>query len=147
MVLAYRPAIVAQLSNWHVLPEAERVTELYFTDYTVLPKSLAAGSHYTIAFTVHNLEHQATVYHYKLTATSDQGTEHSLGNGTFMLNHDDIHLGSADVVVPVKEPHLAIKVELYYKGFAPSNTAETIQTQSINFGVAVTGSRADGVAL
>jgi len=146
-LFVYRVPIIAQLSDWRLLPEPERVTELSFADYATLPKSLVAGSQFTIAFTVHNLEHQKTVYHYKLIATSDQGVEQGLGDGTFMLNHDDVHRANADIIVPVQEPHLAIKVELYYQGFVPRNAAEAMQTQSINFRTAVTVAGARGAAL
>lgn len=138
-LFAYRAPIAKQLSDWRLLPEPERVTELFFTDYSTLPKSFTAGSHHTVAFTVRNLEHQKTVYHYKVIAASDQGAEQSLGDGTFMLDHDRVHLGSADIVVPAFEPRLAIKVELYYQSMTPRTAAETLQTQFINFSAAVTG--------
>lgn len=142
VVFAQRSAIVSQLSEWRLLHEREGLTELYFTDYTNLPKSLAAGSQHTIAFTVHNLEHRATTYHYKLVAASQRGTEKTLGSGTFMLDHDDVRRGSADIIVPAFDPQLAIKVELYYQGIEPHHTAETIRTQVIDFSAAITNSSA-----
>ena len=147
VAFVHRDAIVTQLGEWRLLPEPERVTELYFTDYTKLPKSLAAGSHHTVTFTVHNLEHQPTVYHYRLLATSEQGAEQSLGNGTFMLSHGKLHQGSADIVVPAPNPRLAIKIELYHKSITQPHAAAAIQTQSINFWTEVTHATATKAVL
>lgn len=147
VAFVYRATITSQLSNWRLLHEHERLTELYFTDYTNLPKSLAVGSQHTVAFTVHNLEHRATTYHYKLVAVSHLSTEQTLGSGTFMLDHDGIRLGDVDIVVPASESQLAIKVELYYQGITPNHATEIIQTQSINFSAAVTNSKSGRAAL
>lgn len=133
----HQAAIVRQLRDWHLLPEPQRLTELYFTDHTTLPKTLTADARQTATFTVHNLEHQPTTYHYKLIATAESGTEQVLGDGTFTLDHNDTHLGSADFVVPPFEPRMSIRVDLYYQGVKPGNNAQGIQTQSINYWVTV----------
>lgn len=136
-------AIIKQLRDWRLLPELERVTELYFTDYMTLPKSFAAGSHQTVSFTIHNLEHQAVTYYYRIIATPDSGAEQVLGNGTLMLAHNDSRRSKVDIVIPALKPRISVKVELYYLSTAPGHNTETMQTQSIDYWAAVTDSGAD----
>lgn len=137
VMFVQQTAIVSQLQQWRLIAEPERLTEVYFTDYATLPKILTAGSQHKVTFTVRNLEHRATTYHYRIIGASEPGADLNLGGGTFMLQHDRTHQASADIVVPAAESQLAIKVELYYQGVALHQSAPTMQTQSIDFSVAV----------
>lgn len=134
MGFAGRTAIAQQLYSWHILPRPQRLTELYFTDYTKLPQLLRAGDTQTLTFTVHNLEHQTTTYHYKVVAISpESGAEQALASGTFMLKHDASHVSQDSIVVPALEPRGGIKVDLFYQGTTLGDDTETIQTQSIHY--------------
>jgi len=131
LIFLNRAVIAKQLQDWQVIPQPERLSELYFTGHANLPQSLAAGSNYTVAFTVHNLEHQPITYHYKIVAESpSSNTEQPLGEGTFLLGHDKTQLSEAQVTVPTveAEANVGIRVDLYYKN---AETSETLQTQSI----------------
>ncbi len=128
-----RAAIAEQLQDWQLTPQPERLTELYFTDHTNLPKTLKTGVLEKIAFTVHNSEHQNVTYHYKLVAvTTNPDAEQTLADGTFNLEHDGVHSGSADFTVPNLGPQLSIQLHLYYTSKDPA-----IQTQSIDYWVKV----------
>jgi hypothetical protein len=127
-------AIVNKLNDWDLLPQPERLTELYFTDYNQLPKSLVAGSTEKVTFTVRNLEHQTTTYHYKLIATSEAQAEQTLSNGTFILKHDESQTAQEDIIVPASlGSRISIKVDLYYQG-----KTEDMQTQSIQYWTDIT---------
>lgn len=147
IIIANQAAITKQLGDWRLLHEPERLTELYFTDYTQLPKSLTVGTRQVVTFTVRNLEHQAATYHYKIVAKPDEGAEQPLSNGTFILNHEESHLGSTDIVVPPAETRVAIKVELYYQSITPSSNSEGVRTQSINYWAAVVGASSSKATL
>ncbi len=128
-----RAAIAQRLQDWQLTPQPERLTELYFTDHTKLPKTVKAGATETVAFTVHNLEHQHVTYHYKLVAVlADSDSEQVLNEGTFALDHDGVHLGSVDITVPNLGPQISIQLHLYYTSKDPA-----IQTQSIDYWVRV----------
>lgn len=121
-------------------PKPQTLTELYFTDHSGLPKTLKAGSKHVVAFTVHNLEHAPTTYHYKVLAMSpNTADQQQLTEGTFLLNHDRSRIVQADITVPDTEPRGGIKVELYYKAAQATDKKEDIQTQSIHYWVAMTG--------
>lgn len=87
LALIFSPNINKQLHAWRVLPESERLTELYFTNNTKLPTTYRPGSNQIIAFTVHNLEYRTNKYTYKITQTSQDGaTTILLATGTFSLS-------------------------------------------------------------
>lgn len=133
VVFANRAAIAERLQDWQLTPQPERLTELYFTDHTKLPKTLKAGANETVAFTVRNLEHQKITYHYKLVAMLDNSeVEKVLADGTFALDHDGTHLGNADIVVPNLGPQISIQLHVYY-----TSKDSAIQTQSIDYWVKV----------
>lgn len=80
------PAINRQLHSWRVLPEPERITELYFTEHTKLPTIYSPGSRQVIAFTTHNLEYRPTNYSYTVTQSSQDGSQTGVvGSGSFSL--------------------------------------------------------------
>jgi hypothetical protein len=64
-----------QLNDWKLLPEPEKLTELYFTHPNSLPSTYIAGSTQAVAFTVHNLEYQTENYQYQIVETSDNGQQ------------------------------------------------------------------------
>jgi hypothetical protein len=124
------------MDEWRLLPRAERVTELYFTNYRQLPTSANAGAQQTVAFTVHNLEHRTTDYHYKLTAVpEDEKTEHRLGSGNFTLTHNDSLNISRTVTIPMQDKRVAVKVTLKYMGIASGESTLSSQKQAIHYWV------------
>ena len=129
-----QPILAKQMDKWKLLPRPERMTELYFTDYQQLHPSIGVGTPQTVMFTVHNLEHQATTYHYVLSATSkDDAVERPLGDGKFTLAHDQSLAVSKQVVLPPIDKQLSIEVSLQYSGLNAGDTAPTLQKQSIHY--------------
>lgn len=74
IIVILAPAIKHQLNAWKLLPQPERLTELYFTSLNTLPSTYTPNQSQTISFTVHNLEYQTTTYSYTVTEASKDGT-------------------------------------------------------------------------
>jgi len=129
------------MDNLHVTPRPEHVTELYFTDYRKPPASLKSGAIQKVAFTVHNLEHKSTQYHYVLLTKASDGAEQLWGEGTFNLDHDQSRATTRQVTTPSRAGRTAIEVDLDYVGTAFGSGAATIQKQSIHYWVDVESAR------
>ncbi|HEY8999160.1 MAG TPA: DUF1616 domain-containing protein [Candidatus Saccharimonadales bacterium] len=106
-------AIARQLNDWKVLPQPERLTELYFTHPTALPTTYAAGQTQTVAFTAHNLEHRITTYTYSIAANDETGNaSQTLAHGTFTLAEDQTKNVTANVTLPALGNREQITVSL-----------------------------------
>ena len=87
-----------QLHAWKLLPEPERLTELYFTHSTSLPATYTPGDTETVAFTVHNLEYRTVTYHYNIVQISQSNSQKlPLASGTFTLRQN--HYANKSVTV------------------------------------------------
>lgn len=83
-------AITRQLHDWKVLPEPERLTELYFADHQNLPTTYTPGQAQGFQFTVHNLEYRTTTYTYHIIQQNEAGTvEREITRGSFTLRQDE----------------------------------------------------------
>lgn len=95
----WRPAIASQLRDWKLLPQPERLTELYFTKPNNLPAIYTPGEPQTVQFTVHNLEYGTTAYAYKVMEQSQDGRQsQQLANGEFTLRQNHYERLSLNVV-------------------------------------------------
>jgi len=74
----WRPALTNQLNKWKLLPEPEKLTELYFTQPNDLPSTYVPGEAQKVNFTVHNIEYQTMTYHYKIIEESQDGAQQQL---------------------------------------------------------------------
>jgi hypothetical protein len=80
------PAIKRQLNSWKLLPQPERLTELYYENNAKLPTTYTPGSMQQFSFTVHNLEYRTTTYSFQTIEQSGDGTQsHLLASGSFSL--------------------------------------------------------------
>ncbi|HEV2412373.1 MAG TPA: hypothetical protein VGS28_01045 [Candidatus Saccharimonadales bacterium] len=80
-----REHIRNQLNDWKLLPQPERLTELYFSNPNSLPSTYKANQTQNIAFTTHNLEYHREDYHYTITETGADHKSSVLGSGAFEL--------------------------------------------------------------
>lgn len=84
-------AIHRQLDAWKLLPQPERLTELYYANHTKLPTTYTAGVPQQFSFITHNLEYQDADYTYAVTQTSEDGkTVQPITSGKFNLRDDTI---------------------------------------------------------
>lgn len=108
-----RPAIARQMHAWKVLPEPEKLTELYFTDHLSLPTTYMPTETQTVTFTVHNLEYSSIRYAYTITQSSEDGqTAIDLKSGEFSLDHDHFQNESVAVTLGDTGPRSKISITL-----------------------------------
>ena len=82
-------AIKKQLNDWKLLPEPERLTELYFNNSSNLPTTYTPNQSQSFSFSVHNLEYRNMSYYYTISVGSGQSSSTPLQRGSFYLaqNH------------------------------------------------------------
>lgn len=99
MVYAFASgAAVRQLNAWKLLPQPERLSELYYENHTELPTSYAPGKPQTYSFTVHNLEGRNVDYSYTVTQQSQDGeTTLTLAEGSFVVADNAWHTQNVTV--------------------------------------------------
>lgn len=135
-------AIAKQLDSWQLLPRPQRFTELYFTDQT-LPVSLKRGANQKVTFTLHNMEHAPTAYHYQVVAALDDNRpEQVLGTGDASLTHNQSKTITQPIVVPTLGGRVGIRVNLAYNGIAFGADKPSPEKQSIQFWAKLTGEAA-----
>ena len=79
-------AVKRQLNEWKLLPQPERLSELYYENHATLPTTYTAGTVQSYSFTVHNLEYRSTTYKYTVTSMSEDGSQSQpLASGQFKL--------------------------------------------------------------
>jgi len=87
--IVYHQQIKNQLNAWKLLPQPERLTELYFTAPNNLPSAYTPGQKQNVRFTVHNIEYQTETYQYKIVETNQDGSQsQQLSSGQFTLQQD-----------------------------------------------------------
>jgi len=107
----FHAPINRQMHRWKLLPEPERLTELYFTNPNKLPKTYTPGQPQEVSFTVHNLEYRSMNYRYQITQSSQDGQQSQVMNtGAFSLGHDLYH--TAAVNIPTVNLGDNVKVEV-----------------------------------
>lgn len=98
------------LATYHLLPEPEPLTELYFEDHATLPAKAVAGIPIRFRFTLHNVEYADTAYPYRITVTTDRATE-TVEERTIVLPHDTFHTITREIVL-TEATRSAVRVEL-----------------------------------
>ncbi len=121
--------------TWQVTPQPQRLSELYFTHHQQLPDVVAPQTPQRVVFTIHNLEHQTTVYHYTLIVLTNNSIEEQLGHGTITLTHDQSQTIEHTLVIPPLGDRVAVKVKLEYQGIIAGSKTAHWQTQSIHYWV------------
>lgn len=93
-------SINRQLHAWKLLPEPERLTELYFTAHAKLPTTYTVGETQTVDFTVRNLEYRTVDYIYRITQSDASGNNAiELARGKVTLHHNQTTQPSAAVIL------------------------------------------------
>lgn len=133
MGFLHRDAFAKEANAWHVLPQAEHFSELYFTNPGQLPKTFTRDQ--TVTFTVHNLENRTTVYGFTIFATpaDTASTEHELGEGTFTLDRNQSQVTKQHITLPPLLGRTAVRVMLHYDQFTVDHATPRSHQQSINY--------------
>jgi len=113
VLVALAPNIKTQLNAWKLLPQPERLTELYFTAPNNLPTTYVPGQSQTVSFTVHNLEYRTATYNYVITEASlDNTTSQILAHGTFTLAQDQFKKEQLNITLTDIGHRIKVKVDL-----------------------------------
>jgi hypothetical protein len=100
-----------QLHAWKLLPEPEKLTELYFTSPNTLPSTYTPGQTQTVSFTTHNLEYQTTDYSYRITESAPDGSRaQTVATGAFSLPQNAYK--RQNVIIPTADIGQNVKVEV-----------------------------------
>jgi uncharacterized membrane protein len=113
LVIGFHGAIDRQLHNWKVLPEPERLTELYFTHPNTLPTTYTTGQTLPVDFTVHNLEYKTETYRYQISEANNAGSQTKiLDTGSFVLKQSKYHMASVNITTTDMGSRANVKVTL-----------------------------------
>lgn len=84
--IGFHQQIKNQLNAWKLLPQPERLTELYFTQPNNLPSTYTPGQQQTVRFTTHNIEYQTETYQYKIVEQNQDGSQsQQLSSSSFTI--------------------------------------------------------------
>jgi uncharacterized membrane protein len=110
---ASHAAIVRQLNNWKLLPEPERLTELYFSNPNTLPTTYTANTNQDVSFKVHNLEYKTVDYHYEIIEVADGSNQGQvLTEGSFILKQNQLMSRNVPLKLADMGKHVQIEIEL-----------------------------------
>jgi len=133
---ATRPAIAKQMNSWRLLPRDEHTTELYLTDYRHVRTEAVRSSKQAVEFTVHNLEHRPTTYHYTITASPEEtNVESRIDADSFTLAPDQFAKISKPLAIATNG-RVLVKVILEYTAVSPGGAAASPQTQLLHYWLA-----------
>ena len=111
--LIFHGPLDRQLHRWKLLPEPEKLTELYFTHPNSLPSTYAPGQVLAVNFTTHNLEYQTVDYQYKITEVNQANNQsQTLATGNFSLKQNEYQRQSVNITTTDMGPHAKVEVEL-----------------------------------
>ena len=102
------------LAKYHLLPEPEKFTELYFENHQNLPSRVEAGEKYTFAFSVHSEEQVPMTYPYRIYIQTDK-KRIPVQTGTFSLVQDQKKTFQEKFLAPSYNKSAEVVVELVNK--------------------------------
>ena len=117
------------MHKWKLLPEPEKLTELYFTNPNNLPASYTPGSTQTVKFTTHNLEYATTKYLYTITEVNMSNNQsQTLSYGSFVLPQN----GYEKEAVNINTVDLGQKVKIAVNLIKQNESIDYLLTRSGN---------------
>jgi uncharacterized membrane protein len=115
--LVFHQQIKNQLNTWKLLPEPERLTELYFAKPNNLPSTYVPGQTQVVSFTVHNLEYRTTDYSYRVIEQNQMGDQsQTLRQGKFTLLQNAYEHEVSTIVLPDMGSRVKLIVSLPPQG-------------------------------
>jgi uncharacterized membrane protein len=113
LAVGFHSAIDRQMRSWKLLPEPERLTELYFAHPNSLPTTYVPGQSQTVSFTVHNLEYQTTDYTYEvIEASTNSNQAQKLASGSFTIPQNIYQQETVNISTADLGQHVKVEVEL-----------------------------------
>jgi len=113
-------AIKKQLNDWKLLPEPERLTELYFNNSSNLPMTYTPNQSQSFSFTVHNVEYRNMTYYYTISVGSSQSSSTPLQRGSFYLAQNQYK----NIPVSLMVPDLGSRIQIIVTLTNPSESID-----------------------
>jgi hypothetical protein len=88
-----RASINNQLAKLDLIPQPEKLTELYFNNNTELPSSVPPNHVISFTFVIHNLETTDYQYAYNVSVLAN-GSRHIIDSGTVLVKNNQYYLKS-----------------------------------------------------
>jgi len=102
-----------QLNAWKLLPEPEKLTELYFDNSSNLPTTYTPGQNQIFSFTFHNIEYVTVDYHYVVIEMNQTtGQSQTLTTGFDKLVQNQFKTVNVDTTLIDLGPRVEIVVSL-----------------------------------
>lgn len=147
IVVVQQGAIYKQLDEWMLIPRPDRLTELYFSSHQDLAESYSPGVSHELQFTVHNIEHVETIYHYEIVQDDEGGGHRTvLLNGSLVLSHDDLKNIKVQFTPIDTGVRTRVSVVVTYDGIKLGEDKATPETQSIYYLMNKTAANANQIA-
>lgn len=137
VVSANQSAIAKQLDAWHLLPQPEPYTAVFFNDSRALPTHAEAQASLTADATIQNMQYEPTTYTYKITANVGGGSEHLLKQGSCTIDHGGICTINGNITVPALGPRIQIRTTTEYIGRTHDDITKRPRTQSLHYWIDV----------
>jgi hypothetical protein len=113
LIVINAASIKRQMNEWKLLPQPERLTELYFTHPNSLPGTYTAGQTLPVDFTVHNIEYKTENYKYQIIEDANNSTKGLLlASGSFTLKQNQYKFPALSVTPANLGPKVQIIVNL-----------------------------------
>ncbi len=105
-------SIKSILNTYHLLPEPEKFSELYFERHMELPQTSNQNEQIPFRFTLHNLENKVMEYKYQITAETTSSGKLLLDEGFIRLAHNDMKTIDANPMISSVSGRTKIEVSL-----------------------------------
>jgi len=88
-----RASVYNELMALDLIPQPEKLTELYFNDNANLPASATSNQVVSFEFVIHNLETTDYQYVYNVDVITN-GTRHTVDSGSILVKNNQYYLKS-----------------------------------------------------
>src|SRR5450759_2491273 len=88
-----RASVYNELVALYIIPQPEKLTELYFNNNANLPSSAKSNQIVSFAFVIHNLETTDYQYVYNVDVIAN-GTRHTVDSGNVLVKNNQFYLKS-----------------------------------------------------
>jgi hypothetical protein len=109
-----RDAIYNELVALDLIPQPEKLTELYFNDHANLPSTATRNQAISFAFVIHNLEASDYQYTYDVSVNV-HGTRRIVDSGNILVKNNQYYVKHEKFHLMTSEPGQKVVVELTNK--------------------------------
>ena len=133
-VISATPPVHSFLRTLRVVPEPERLTELYFDPTAPPPATYRAGQPFNVRFHIHNLEEQSVPYTYEVRLANERGDNSALlSQQQVTLQNNENKTISLSVTPPDMGSNAKIEITIRYNRVKDTHSGKDPKNTSINY--------------